>query len=100
MEKDTPMWRKFWYLIGLFLVVLLAACAPQQRSQTPPTQPLISDSVHVWQRPSPTPPISIPRQVATPTPKPHTSPTSVSDTGAAPYGPPPPMTEEEIQLTQ
>ncbi len=94
------MWRKYWYLTWVLLVVLLAACAAQQRSQTPPTPPLISDSIHVGTRPSPTPPISIPRQVATPTPNPHTSLTSVSDTGAAPYGPLPPMTEEEIQLTQ
>src|SRR3989442_3255526 len=100
MEKDTPMWRKCWHLSGLFLVVFLAACAPQQGSQTPPTQPLISDSVHVRQRPSPTPPISIPRQVATPTPNLQAPPTSVSSSAAAPYGPPPPLTEEETQLTQ
>src|SRR5437764_10037525 len=77
-----------------------------------PSQPLISNSVHIQQKPTPTPPISIPRQIATPTPTPtptpvQTTPTPTppsnipgTGTGAAPYGPPPALTAEEVQLTQ
>jgi uncharacterized protein YkwD len=92
------MRRTCWHLTGLLLAVFLAACAPQQGVQTPPTQPLSSDSVHAEQRPTPTPPISILRQVATATPGLQTHPPSIS--GTAPYGPPPPLTAEELQLTQ
>lgn len=98
------MRRTCWYLTGLLLVVFLAACGQQQGSQTPPTQPMTSDSVHSEQRPTPTPPLSIPRQVATPTPTadiPSPPPTIPSTgSGPAPYGPPPPLTAEELQLTQ
>src|SRR5437016_10208894 len=73
-----------------------------------PSQPLISDAVHIQQKPTPTPPISIPRQIATPTPTPApriptaTPPSNTvgTGTGSAPYGPPPASTTEEVQLTQ
>ncbi len=51
----------------------------------------------------------LPRQVTTPTPAPksqtipsHSPPTNIptTSTGSAPYGPPPLLTTEEIQLTQ
>jgi uncharacterized protein YkwD len=85
------------------MVILLSACGSQQNSQ----QPLISDAVHVEQRP--TPPIVLPRQVTTPKPAPKSQtipslspPTNIptTGTGSAPYGPPPLLTTEEIQLTQ
>lgn len=105
------MGRKIWYLLGLFLILLLSACGTAQNNQLAPTQPLISDSVHVEQKPTPTPLITIPRQLSTPTPTPtptHSTiptfspPTNISGTGSgpAPYGQPPSMTAEEIQLTQ
>ncbi len=103
------MQRKVWYLFGLLIMVLLAACGSKSSSQVTPSQPLTSDGVHVEQRPSPTPPVAIPRQIITPTPTPKPTPipalappTSIPGTGvgAAPYGPPPPLTALEIQLTQ
>lgn len=118
------MKRKFWYLIGLFLLVLIAACRAVQSSQVTPIQPITADSfsLHIIQQPTPTPDINIVAQVtqltATPTVKPPPpkptlppqqtvppgppSPTNIASTGTgpAPYGPPPPMTAEEIQLTQ
>ncbi|MFL5654078.1 MAG: CAP domain-containing protein [Ktedonobacteraceae bacterium] len=101
--------KRLWYLIGFLMVILLSACGSQQNSQQRPSQPLISDAVHVEQRPTPTPPIVLPRQVATPTPAPTsqtvpalTPPANIptTGTGPAPYGLPPALTTEEIQLTQ
>lgn len=101
------MGRKILYLLGLFFMVLFSACGTTQNNQLAPTQPLISDSVHVEQKPTPTPLLTIPQQIATPTPVPTTSistspPTNIPGTGSgpAPYGPPPAMTGEETQLTQ
>ena len=102
------MGRNTLYLLGLFLIFFLSACGAPQNNQLAPTQPIVSDSVHVEQKPSPTPPILIQPQVATPTPIPtHAVPTLAPPTtsvstvsGAAPYGSPPAMTSEEIQLTQ
>jgi uncharacterized protein YkwD len=113
--------RKTYYLIGLMAIILFSACASKPNSQISPSQPLIGDSIHIEKRPTATP-IMIPRQVVistptpmhspkpTPTPIPtptHTPtapvvPTTIlgSGTGAAPYGQPPAMTAEEIQLTQ
>src|SRR2546426_9800074 len=108
----TVVRSKFCYLLGLLIIALLSGCGSQQNPQLAPSQPLISDAVHIQQKPTPTPPISIPRQIATP---PHTpthtpvqttpTPTPPSNipgtgTGAAPYGPPPALTAEEVQLTQ
>ena len=97
------MHGKAWYLPGLLLIVLLSACGSQQSAQLRPAQPLISDSVHIAQKPTPTPPMTIPPQIATPTPTHAVSPTTAVGTtvsGPAPYGPPPAMTAEETQLTQ
>ncbi len=95
---------KFWYLIGLILMALLTAC---QGSQVTPVEPITGDSLNIAQHPMPTASIAIPRQIATPTAISRTSsssnpPTIVPGTGIgpAPYGPPPPLTAEEIQLTQ
>ncbi len=68
----------------------------------------MSDGLHIEQRPTPTPTVSIPMQVTKPTPTPTRTIPSVpnpynfpgSGSGPAPYGPPPPLTAEEIQLTQ
>ncbi len=104
------MGRKSWYLIGLLSIVLLSACGAQRSGQITPAQPLMSDELQIQQQPTPTPTLSIQAQVATPTPTPvpptHAVPPGVptsipsSGSGFAPYGPPPPMTAEEMQLTQ
>jgi len=99
--------RKLYYLLGLVLIVLLTACQAEQTSQATPVQPITADSMNVIQHPTPTAAISIPRQVAaTPTASTHTHPTSYppttipgSGSGPASYGPPPPLTAEETQLT-
>jgi uncharacterized protein YkwD len=99
--------RKFWYLMSLVLIVLLTACQAGRSSQVTPAQPLTSDSLNLAQHPTPTASISIPQQVATPTAVTHRFPVGAppstipgSGIGPAPYGPPPPLTAEEIQLTQ
>lgn len=98
------MGRKTVYLLGLCFMLFLSACGAAQNNQLAPTQPIISDSVHVEQKPTPTPPMAIPPQIATPTPTPTHAipPTTAVGTvsGPAPYGPPPAMTAEETQLTQ
>lgn len=99
--------RRFWYLTSLLLLVLLTACQAAQSSRITPAQPLAADSLNIEQHPTPTTSISIPRQIATPTPITHKITTSAPPTtipgsgiGSAPYGPPPPLTAEEMQLTQ
>jgi len=84
--------------MGLYLVILLTACAPGQSSKGVPAQPLTGDSLSVAQQQAPSPVIPIPRQFVTPSP----TPTNIPGTGrgTAPYGPPPPLTAEELQLTQ
>ncbi len=101
------MGRKPLYCISLLLVLLLSACGSQRSSAVLPSQPLTSDGViSVEQHPTPTPALQIPSQITTPTPVPTKPPTSPpgnippTGSGVAPYGPPPPMTSEEIQLTQ
>lgn len=97
------MRRKSGYLIGLLTIALLTACTSGQANQVVPEQPLTSDGINIKQ-PTPAPSFSIPVQVATP----HTIPAGpqppgtvpVTGTGAAPYGPPPPVTPEELELTQ
>jgi uncharacterized protein YkwD len=95
--------KKFWYLICLLLLIpLVAACG--QLSQQTPSQPITSDSLLTDQHPTPTPGLSIAKQVSTPTPAGYhgTSPTNVpaAGIGPAPYGQPPAPTALEIQLTQ
>src|SRR5438067_12177023 len=101
--------KRFQSLIGLLIIVLLTGCGPQKNAQNTQSQPLISDSVHIVQeqRPTPTPQLSILTHVTTPTPRASTIPSLAppsnipgSGSGPAPYGPPPPLTGEEIQLTQ
>src|SRR5438270_8068062 len=114
--------KRFQSLIGLLIIVLLTGCGSQKNVQNTQSQPLISDSVHIVQerRPTPTPQLSILTHVTTPTPTPTLTPASTSTStktpsnpplsppnnipgsgsGPAPYGPPPPLTTEEVQLTQ
>jgi len=94
-------------------MILLAGCGTGQSTGLP-YQPLTSDSLNIQQHntPSSTPIASIPRQNLNPPPghaptktqpyNPGPPPTNIpsSGSGAAPYGPPPAMTPEEIQLTQ
>jgi uncharacterized protein YkwD len=98
----------FCYVFGLFLALLVSACGTQPNAQQlAPSQPIISDAVRVPVKPAPTPQISIPSQIVTPTPtKVRTTPGNTpsnfpgSGSGSAPWGPPPPLSAEEIQLTQ
>jgi len=99
--------QKFWYLLSLVLIVLLAACGTGQSDHITLVQPITADSVNISQHPTPTVSISIPRQIATPTAATRTYPNGSppgyipgSGIGPAPYGPPPPLKAEEIQLTQ
>ncbi len=104
--------QKFWYILSLVLIVLLAACGAGQSSHITQVQPITADSLNIAQHPTPTNSIAIPRQIATTvaTPPTHTNPTGTtgappttipgSGIGSAPYGPPPALTAEEIQLTQ
>jgi uncharacterized protein YkwD len=104
--------QKFWYILSLALIVLLAACGAGQSIHISQVQPITADSLNIAQHPTPTNSIAIPRQIATAvaTPPTHTNPTGTtgeppttipgSGIGPAPYGPPPALTAEEIQLTQ
>ena len=104
--------QKFWYILSLVLIVLLAACGAGQSSHITQVQPITADSLNIAQHPTPTTSIAIPRQIATivATPPTHTNPTGTtgappttipgSGIGPAPYGLPPALTAEEIQLTQ
>ena len=100
--------RKFWLLISLCLVTLLAACASGQASKGVPEQPLTGDSLNIAQQQAPSPVITIPKQLFKPSPTPTqtyhppTPPTNIPGTsaGSAPWGQPPALTSEEIQLTQ
>ncbi len=102
------MRKIFCYVFGLFLALLLSACGTQPNAQQlAPSQPIIGDAVHVPVKPAPTPQISIPSQIVTPTPtKVRTTSGNTpsnfpgSGSGSAPWGPPPPLSAEEIQLTQ
>ena len=102
------MRKIFCCVFGLILALLLSACGTQPNAQQlAPSQPIISDAVHVPVKPAPTPQISIPSQIVTPTPtKVRTTPGNTpsnfpgSGSGSAPWGPPPPLSAEEIQLTQ
>lgn len=111
------MHRKSWIPIVLLGILLLAACASRQSSRPVPS--LLSDSLRGEPResatqiviqahqtkPTPAPDPHRQRRFPTPIPSPITSspvPIGIpgSGSGPAPYGPPPAMTAEEIQLTQ
>ena len=91
--------QKFWYIFSLVLIILLAACGAGQSNHVVQIQPITADSLNIPQHPTPTTSITIARQLATAasTPSLHTNTHGV---GPAPYGPPPPITSEEYQLTQ
>ncbi|HEV2580414.1 MAG TPA: hypothetical protein VGT44_06130, partial [Ktedonobacteraceae bacterium] len=115
--RDTYLWspteklnRKLWYAMLLCLLLLLAGCGAQA-GQIVTDQALTSDNLNVQQHITPTVSISIPQQAISPTPasssggilpKPGSPPTNIpgSGIGPAPYGPPPTLTTQEIQLTQ
>ncbi len=84
--------------MSLCLVTLLAACAQGQSSRGVPAQPLTGDSLSLAQQQALSPVIPIPRQLVTPSPTPSHIPGT--GTGTAPYGQPPPLTAEEVRLTQ
>jgi len=104
--------RKFWFVTGFCLLVLLAGCGGQG-GQIVTDQSLTSDNLNIQQQhTTPTVSISVSRQLISPTPasssggtlptQPYNPPTNIpsTGTGSAPYGPPPPLTAEEAQLTQ
>ena len=104
----------------LGITVLFSACGQQTAKQLTSPSPLLSNSLQTNTTPTATPApiqITVKRQemapTATPAPKPQPTPAPTTPpqpgaptnipntgTGAAPYGPPPPMTAEEVQLTQ
>lgn len=91
--------KKFWYVFGLlFLLPILAACG--QNAQKAPSQPITSDSLLVNVHPTPTPGLSISRQISTPTPVGYNGVPPGTGSGSAPYGSPPPLTALEQELTQ
>ncbi|HEV2654609.1 MAG TPA: CAP domain-containing protein [Ktedonobacteraceae bacterium] len=118
--------RKSWLLVAfLSLAVLLSACGGQVAKQASTVGPALNNAINESQNPVvPQAPIVLKKQVATPTstptPRPTVKPTQApvptsppappqgapptnipgTGTGAAPYGPPPAMSSEEIQLTQ
>jgi uncharacterized protein YkwD len=100
--------KRYWYLLSIliFVLVSLSACAPQTAREAASHSSLLTNVIHIAQTPDPTPLIT---QVERQNPKPTSTvsalppvPTAIPSTGAgtAPYGPPPPITAEEIQLTQ
>ncbi len=104
--------QKFWYILSPMLIILLAACGSGQSSHIVQVQPITADSLNIAQHPTPTTSITIPKQIATivTTPSKHTNPIGTtgvppttipgSGVGPTPYGPPPPISSEEYQLTQ
>ena len=92
--------QKFWYILSLVLIVLLAACGAGQNSHITQAQPISVDSLNIAQHPTPTISIAIPKQIATIAAPPPPTTIPGSGIGPAPYGPPPALTAEETQLTQ
>ncbi|MEO6891882.1 MAG: CAP domain-containing protein [Ktedonobacteraceae bacterium] len=110
------MGKKACYVIGLLIIILLSGCGSQQGQQgSHPGQSFARNTPGVTQPPML--PVSIAinaHKSATATPTPATTPaththipalaapTDIQRTGVgpAPYGSPPPLTSEEIQLTQ
>lgn len=118
--------KKLWYVLGLLILLLLSACGAQTKGPVAPSKSITGDGI--GQAAPTAPQVIIPRQVATSSPtatatsKPQPTATSTpipqkttttspptqapptnipgSGSGVAPYGPPPAMTAEEIQLTQ
>jgi uncharacterized protein YkwD len=120
--------RKLCILLGLLTIVFLSACG--QPSSSLPPQTLLSNKIKTDSQSTATPQITIPRQVAPPTPTPKPKPTQAPTTapteavptptptaptppqatppsnipggglGNSPYGPPPSITSQEVQLTQ
>jgi uncharacterized protein YkwD len=93
--------RKAWFLIVLFSLVLLSSCVQQQASESQHSSQFKSAiKTRPTQQPAPIPPILLPPQQITPTATPTQAVTTGKSVGPAPYGPPPTMTNEELQLTQ
>lgn len=95
--------RKVWYLVGLLIIVLIAACKAGQTNQSTHKQGITSEAVNIQESVDS---ISVPVQIAKPIsraiPAGPQPPGTVPGTGpgAAPYGRPPAVTSEELSLTQ
>ncbi|GCE12139.1 CAP domain-containing protein [Tengunoibacter tsumagoiensis] len=106
--------KKTWMLICLLALLLLSACGTQPQTTISPTPtPSRGYSLALKQRPPQPQAILLPTPVTPqptaipPTPPPPAPPIVVGNltipstaTGPAPYGQPPALTDEEIQLTQ
>jgi uncharacterized protein YkwD len=91
----------------LFSLVLLSSCGykPGQQaseSQNSTKSPKFKGAIaaHPTQQPAPISPILLPPQEIMPTPTPTQAVTTGKSVEAAPYGAPPTMTPEEMQLSQ
>lgn len=113
--------KSLWSLLSILFILLLSACGSTQANHGTPSKPLLSDSLQISQQRATPTMIVIPQQHATPTatrqpttptttqggttttpPAPPAPPSTlpVGASGPSPYGPPPAMTAEEVQLTQ
>jgi len=105
--KQLLVGKKRWQLLGLLGLLLLTACLAEKTNQIVTQQPIIIEMTNAQASPVAIP-LVIPAQVTThppvihPLPPGPQPPSSVPDTstGAAPYGSPPPVTAEELSLTQ
>ena len=102
--------RRVWLLIALLSIVLLSACGAKSTDQIASTGPaVLANNVQVARQPAATPSTVNPGHRSIPgmqrgqaAQAPATQPGNIPATGPGsdPYGPPPSMTPEEIQLTR
>jgi len=106
-RSNVIVGRKLWFPAMLLCLILLSSCGTESHpsSSSSPSSDAssrLNDKLHIAQQTNTTGPMMVfPKHDVTPTPTAQI-PTNIprSGTGAAPYGPPPPMTAEETQLTQ
>jgi uncharacterized protein YkwD len=103
--------RKRWQLLGLLGLILLTGCLAEKTNQIVTQPPVLIEVINTQASPIATA-LVVPAQVTTPAPVVHSAvhpippgpqpPTAVpgTSTGATPYGAPPPVTAEELNLTQ
>jgi uncharacterized protein YkwD len=101
-----------YYVLTICALMLLSGCISSSSQQVSTHASLFVHDMPVPQQPTPTPIVvlnkrfTFPPTPLPPTPSPTrlpvTAPTNIPVTGIgpAPYGPPPPLTAEEVQLTQ
>lgn len=115
--------QKPWYLLVLLILLLLSACGTKPGNKGVATKPVLSNGIGqgvktgqqivipshrvtitptATPKPQPTTVTLPPTTAPIPTQAPQSPPTNIpgGGTGPAPYGQPPAMTAEEIQITQ